>query len=112
MMRKIFAILVIVAFIATVGGIVFMYTTGAEDVRAKVSKVEKIERISKTGDKLTTNIYYLVFTDKGTYSIAIEGFFAAPHIAGQLKEDSSYTFRIIGPEAPYLGIYRNIVELK
>ena len=93
----------------------FLYLTtcyNPTDIQIKVNQVDKIEKMSGNKDGFNTEIYYLVYSDKGTFRINISGLLAYPEFAGKMKKDSIYTIRVCGVELSYLGIYRNVIEVK
>ncbi len=80
---------------------------------ARVKKLEKIEMVEGSQEgAISTKIYYLVYTDAGTFRINIQGFLAHPELTGILKEDSLYKITVCGIEVPYWGRYRNLIEVR
>lgn len=78
-------------------------------------KVEGIDKmVEHSGEKGSTHteIYYLVYTDRGVYRVDIRGVFAKPELIGKLKVDSTYRVETFGVNAPMLGMYRNITGIK
>lgn len=111
-MKKVYRITVIALLAIFLGTIAYMNLGEPRNVDIKVNKIERIERVTTVNKELSTDIYYLVFSDKGTFRVSIDGLFASPGIIGELKEDSSYTARVMGIDIPVLGIYSNIVSIE
>lgn len=111
-MKKVFSIAIISILIICIASVAYMNFAGAQNIDVKVNKLERIERMSTVNKELSTDIYYLLFTDKGTFRISIDGLFASPQIIGELKPDSVYTLKVVGYEAPILGIYKNVLSIE
>lgn len=77
-----------------------------------VRGIDKIEEHSSTKESFHTDIYYLIYADKGTYRIDIKGVLAKPELMGRLKIDSTYRVETFGINAPMLGVYKNIIAVK
>jgi len=60
----------------------------------------------------TTDVYYLLSTDHGTYRIGIDGVFAHPEYAQRIKPDSIYEITAIGQSIPFMGVYPRVKELR
>lgn len=73
-----------------------------------ILSVDKVENTTGTSEGFSTEVYYLVTTDKGAYKVVMEGFNAAPQCAG-VKKDSTYILTTRGIEFPMFGIYQNII---
>lgn len=65
----------------------------------------------KSSSRVHTETYWLVSTDKGTYSIQPSGVWAYPQAAGMLKADSTYTIKVEGPHMPLFGEYGRITKV-
>lgn len=81
-----------------------------DTVTAKVIDLEQQQIIKKT----TTDIRYLVVTDRGTFiceSSILNGKFDNSDLFYRLKEDSTYTFTVCGFGKGFLFDYRNILEV-
>lgn len=104
--------IIIAEFIAVTSLSLWLTFSNERQVTAKVNKVEKIE--STHGDKngVTTEVYHLVLTDRGAFRVNINGFLAYPHLLGNIKADSTYTFKVVGIDNPSFGLYSSIVEVK
>ena len=105
-------ITIILFIIACITYIWFINFSNKQNIRVKVSKVDRIEKT--LGDKggFNTEVYYLLYTDRGTFCVNIEGFIAHPEFVGVLKKDSIYNITICGVEISFLGMYRNIIGIK
>lgn len=109
-MKKIpFIAILIIAFMILVSVATF---SNQREVTATVNRIEKIEDVSSSDGKATTEIYYLLFTSGGTMRVSINGFLSHPELLGKIKTDSTYTFRTIGIEIPFAGFYPNVVSVK
>lgn len=74
--------------------------------------VEKITSTHGDKDHFTTDVYYLLSTDHGTYRIGIDGVFAHPEYAQRIKPGSVYEITAIGQSIPFMGIYPRVKELR
>lgn len=82
-------------------------------VICKVLSIDKQIEQSGTSKSFSTEIYWLVTTDKGTYHIATDGFWACPEAVGQIKPDSTYIFTIDGLyQSSFYGVYPYIVNVE
>lgn len=72
---------------------------------------EKVEKVHGNEDGFTTEVYYLVTTDKGAYKVVMAGFNAAPQCAG-VKKDSTYRLTTRGLEMPFFDIYPKIIKVE
>ena len=83
-----------------------------ETIDCKVYSVDKIQETSGSAENgFTTDTYWLVSTDEGTYSIQPSGPFAYPQAVGMLKADSTYTLKVEGPHMPLFGEYGRITKV-
>lgn len=109
-MRKgIIIAIIAITFMVCVYAITFL---NQANYTVKVNQVDKMERLSGNRDKFDTDIYYLVYTDKGTFRINISGLVAHPELAGAMEKDSIYDITVCGIEVPFLGMYRNIINAR
>lgn len=93
------------------GALVYCFTlANKRNINARVVKVDKVEEIKRNDSGITTDVYYLVFTNKGVFRVNIKGLLARPHLAGKIKQDSLYRFELVGFEIPLLGVYSNVLE--
>lgn len=107
--KLIIAVIAIVAFIGFVWFIVFF---NPHELRVKVNQVDKIEKISGDKGRVSTYIYYMLYTDKGAFRIYMDGLVAHPEFVGVFKKDSVYEITVCGVECPFAGMYRNVVGIK
>lgn len=108
MMKKVLFIL-LVALLCSCSG------TSKKSVEYTTIKVEGIDKmVEHSGENGSTHteIYYLVYTDKGVYRIDIRGVFAKPQLIGKLKIGSTYKVETFGINVPMIGVYRNITDIK
>lgn len=80
----------------------------------KVIDLQQQQLISGTKDNMSTQIRYLVITDKETFiceSSLINGKFDNSNIFFHLKKDSIYTFKVEGYKKSFIYDYRNILEV-
>lgn len=109
MMKKI-AIAIFV--IALIGCAWFVTFSNQQTLKVRVNKVDKIEKVSGSKESISTQIYYLLYTDKGTFRINIDGILAHPELAGKMEKDSIYEISVCGVDVPFWGVYRNVVDVK
>lgn len=110
MKNTIILILVVVLILSAVGYQVARYSN-KETFNATVTEKERIIT-SSDGD---VSSYYLVFTDKGTYTLKDEllyGNFRSSDMYGKLKINESYEFTTIGFRFGMTSTYPNIVDIK
>ncbi len=72
---------------------------------------EKVEKVHGDEEGFTTEVYYLVTTNKGAYKVVMDGINAAPRCAG-VKKDSTYKLTTRGLEIPFFGIYPKIIKVE
>ncbi len=99
--------------IIIIGVIVYSvaYYSSVEEVTITVTDKERI--IETDGDKTTSK--YLVFSDAETFENQDEFFMGkwnSSDVQGQLKNDSTYTAKVIGWRLPLFSMYRNIISIK
>lgn len=81
-------------------------------VTCKVLSIDKQVKQSGSADSFSTEIYWLVTTDNGTYHIKTDGLWACPEAVGQIKPDSTYTLTVDGfCQSSFWGIYPYIVKV-
>ena len=76
-----------------------------------IRSINKVEKVHGDSESFTTEVYYLVTTDKGAYKVVMDGFNAAPQCAG-VKVDSTYTLTTRGINFPFLDIYPKIIAVE
>lgn len=83
------------------------------DVTCKILSIDKQTKQHGDSKSFTTDIYWLVTTDRGTYHITTDGFWPCPEAIGQLKVDSTYTLTVDGwCKSSFFGIYPHIVKVE
>jgi hypothetical protein len=103
-------------FLALLIGLGVYNDTRIETIyNSKVIELQQQQLISGDKDGMTTEIRYLVITDKETFvceSSIINGKYDNSNIFWKLKKDSTYTFKVCGLGKGALFNYRNILEAK
>lgn len=87
------------------------YYSSVEEITITVTDKERI--IETAHDK--TSSKYLVFAEGETFENQDEFImwkFNSSDVQGQLKNDSTYTVKVIGWRIPFLSTYRNILSIK
>lgn len=105
--------LLVVILLVVIGGVIFG-VSGYGNKESVTSQVTDKERIVEMNDG-STNSYYLIYTDKGTYMLKDDlfyGNFRSSDWYGQIKKDSTYTFDLIGYRIGFLSSYKKIVNFK
>lgn len=108
-------IIIVVALI--IGGIIFSVVkeTKVEVVKScKVIELQKQELINSTGKNLSTEIRYLIITDKETFiceTSLFNGKFNNSDLFWRLKKDSTYNFKVSGFSKSFFFDYRNLLEV-
>ena len=83
-----------------------------DTIDCTVYSVEKIQETKGDPESgIHTEIYWLVSTNEGTYSIYPSGMWAYPQAVGMLKADSTYTIKVEGPHMPFFGEYGRITKV-
>jgi len=80
----------------------------------KVIKLQQQQIISSSDGSVSTEIRYLIITDKETFiceSSLLNGKFNNSDIFWRLKEGDTYTFKVCGMGKSMLTDYRNILEV-
>lgn len=76
-----------------------------------VYSVDKIVETSGSKDRIRTDTYYLVATDKGAYRIDLYGIWGNPQLVGVIKQDRTYIVETEWFDAPILKEYKRITKL-
>ena len=76
-----------------------------------VYSVDKIVETSGSKDRIRTETYYLVATDKGAYRIDLYGIWGNPQLVGVIKQDRTYIVETEWFDAPILKEYKRITKL-
>lgn len=76
-----------------------------------VYSVDKIVETSGSKDRISTETYYLVATDKGAYRIDLYGILGNPQLVGVVKQNKTYIVKTEWFNAPILKEYKRITKL-
>lgn len=76
-----------------------------------VYSVDKIVETSGSKDRIMTDTYYLVATDKGAYRIDLYGIWGNPQLVGVIKQNRTYIVETKWFDAPILKAYKRITKL-
>lgn len=76
-----------------------------------VYSVDKIVETSGSKDRIRTETYYLVATDKGAYRIDLYGIWGNPQLVGVIKQDRTYIVETEWFDAPILKECKRITKL-
>lgn len=76
-----------------------------------VYSVDKIVETSGSKDRISTDTYYFVVTDKGEYRIDLYGKWGNPQLVGVIKRDRTYIVETEWFDAPLLREYKRITKL-
>ena len=112
-----FKIIPAIIVIAIISAIALSVTNQSKiDVvnNCKVIELQQQQLIKGSGKDVSTEIRYLVITDKETFiceSSLLNGKFNNSDVFWHLKKDSTYTFRVAGQGKSFLYDYRNILEV-
>ena len=80
----------------------------------KILELQQQQKISGSGKNISTEIRYLVVSDKETFiceSSLLNGKFDNSNIFFHLKKDSIYNFKVCGSGKSFIFDYRNILEV-
>lgn len=81
--------------------------------REVTATVEGKERVCSFDSDNRQTCEYLVFTTEGTFSLTdslLYGRFRSSDVYGRLREDRTYTFRVVGFRLPLASEYPNIIS--
>lgn len=76
-----------------------------------VYSVDKIVETSGSKDRIETETYYLVATDKGAYRIDLYGIWGNPQLVGVVKQGRTYIVKTELFNAPIIKQYKRITKL-
>jgi len=82
---------------------------------ATVKELKEQQKIRGTGEKLSTEIRFIIITDKGTFTsedAIMKWKFNNSDIFYNLKKDSSYNFVVAGIGKGLLTDYQNIISVQ
>jgi hypothetical protein len=113
-MYKLIIGLVIVLLVGSVIVSVSNQSSVSTVENCKVMDLQQQQLIKGTDGNMSTEIRYLVITDKETFvceNSLLNGKFNNSDIYWRLKKDSTYTFKVAGVGKSMLTEYRNILEV-
>ena len=76
-----------------------------------IRSMEKIEDRHGDANSIKTDVYTIVYTDKGAYRVVMSGFNAAPDVLGKFSPGDTVLLKTRGVNFPFLNMYSNIVEV-
>lgn len=91
-------------------GVICKYTNSNTQEHTILS-IDKVEKTKSTSDGFTTELYYMVTTNRGAYKIVTSGFNASPQCAG-IQKDSTYILTTRGINIPFFDMYPNIIRVQ
>lgn len=108
-----FLSLFILALVVLIPAIAGCEPISRHTTTAKVLSIDKQVKTGGSDKGFSTDIYWMVVTDGGTYHVSTDGFFRCPEAVGILKPDSTYLLTIDGFfECPFLGMYPKITKVE
>lgn len=113
-MRTTATLIFILTGLMIVGSIVFTISGYGNKQTIRTKVLEK-ERVTKSDGNGNVESYYLIFTEAGPLKLEDEMFygnFNSSDWYGQIRKDSTYTFRTIGYRIGFLSEYPNIVNFE
>ena len=113
-MYKLIIGLVIVLLVGSVIVSVSNQSSVSTIENCKVMDLQQQQLIKGTDGNMSTEIRYLVITDKETFvceNSLLNGKFNNSDIYWRLKKDSTYTFKVAGVGKSMLTEYRNILDV-
>ena len=76
-----------------------------------VYSVDKIVETSGSKDRISTETYYLVATDKGAYRIDLYGVWGNAQLVGVIKQGRTYIVKTQWFDIPIIKEYKRITKL-
>jgi hypothetical protein len=113
-MFKVFFFGILIVGVSTLGIRLFNETKVSVVENCKVIELTQQQLISGSNNNVSTEIRYLVITDKETFiceSSIMNGKFNNSDIFFHLKKDSVYNFKVSGMGKTMFTDYRNILEV-
>lgn len=79
----------------------------------QINEIVKVENVHGDDGSFYTDVYHLVYTDRGVFAVQMKGFNAHPECIGLLKVSDStrVTLTTRGISVPYFGIYPDIIKV-
>jgi len=90
------------------------YIFSVETTTITVTDKERITESSGSGEKMTVDSYYLVYTNVETFKNVDELMFVkvnSSDIQGKLIPNETYQVKVAGWRIPIFSSYRNIIEI-
>lgn len=107
-----FVSLLILALVVLIPAIAGCQPIKKHTTTATVLSIDKQVETHGSEKSISTSIYWLVVTDRGTFHVTTDGFFSCPEAVGMLKTDSTYNLTIDGFfECPFMDVYPNITKV-
>ena len=101
----------IILVILLVASETFYEFYGEKTEQHTIQSIDKVENTVGNNEGFSTEIYYIVTTDKGVYHIKTTGFNAHPECVA-IKVDSTYMLTTRGMSCPFIGMYPSIINYK
>jgi hypothetical protein len=87
-----------------------MYNPHTEHDVTVISK-DLVTDVSGSDGDVSTSVYYLVITDKGTFKMKTQGLNQASGDIYKIEPGNKYDFEVRGIKIPFFGIYTNIITV-
>jgi hypothetical protein len=108
-------VFIVIAVIITGLGLSISNQTAVDTIKdCKVIELQQQQLIKGTGKDVSTEIRYLVITDKETFiceNSFLNGKFNNSDVFWHLRKDSIYSFKVAGQGKSIFFDYRNILEV-
>lgn len=98
---------IVIALMICLSAYLKNYSNPQKDTHT-ILRVDKVESVQGNSDGFTTDVHYMVSTDKGAYKIKTNGLNACLECTG-LKEGKTYILITRGMNIPLIGWYPNII---
>lgn len=112
-----FKIVIGLIVIGIIGAIVYevAWFSSKEEITITVTDKERITESHGSGDNLSVESKFLVYTESETFEntdVTFLGKWNSSDVQGHLKAGETYTVIVYGWRMPFWSSYRNIVEIK
>ena len=101
---------IVAAIFITIWLFVEMYNPHTEYSVTVISK-DLVTEVSGSDGDISTSVYYLVVTDKGTFKMKTQGLNQASGDIYKIEPGNKYNFEVRGIKIPFFGIYTNIITV-
>lgn len=78
----------------------------------EIQSIDKISKTSGDSESFYTDVYYMVYTDQGTFRASLDGLNHCRTSIGKMEEGKSYHLFVRGARIQLLGFYPNIIEAR